>query len=376
MFIVVKKSKLILIFSIIIFLVIGGYLFFTANFPVVNTDNNDDEVTKHVEEIFRLRNAALLDKDEESLKDVYDLNTKYGTWAYEHEIKKLKYLFNWSEKQGVRFIGIEPKVRVRRIKGGDDVYNINLFCTTEYSYVYENENPAQEGLDKVNKFRIGTSHSLKIQNKDEHWHITREWYTDPFADSLNLENIKAVDIENYILSQSSRDLSNLNERRVAAVEYADRYCGTASEEQYGFKYNTKYRNFNPQGGNCANFASQILYEGGKFKKNRAWNYANGEGTKAWLNAHGFKNYMLNSGRASLIAYGSYNKVYKASYKLLPGDFVAYEKNGKVTHISVVTGADSKGYSLVNCHNTDRYRVPWDLGWSDKKIKFWLVRVHY
>lgn len=86
--------------------------------------------------------------------------------------------------------------------------------------------------------------------------------------------------------------------------------------------------------------------------------------------------MLYSGRGSLITRGTYNQVFKNSFKLLPGDFIAYEKKGKVTHISVVTGIDSKGYALVNCHNTDRYRVPWDLGWSDKGIVFWLVRVNY
>jgi ABC-type uncharacterized transport system permease subunit len=46
------------------------------------------------------------------------------------------------------------------------------------------------------------------------------------------------------------------------------------------------------------------------------------------------------------------------------------------HIAVVTGADSKGYALVNCHNADRFKVPWDLGWSDKGITFRLIRVHY
>ncbi|QGU95881.1 amidase domain-containing protein [Clostridium bovifaecis] len=376
MFIVIKKSKLILIFLIVAFLSFGAYFFFSANAPAVNTDNNNDEVIAKIEEIFRIRNTAIMNNDEESIGKVYNLNTKYGTWAFEHEIKKLKYLHNWSEKQGVRVIGVNPKVRVRTIKGGNGIYSINLFCTTEYIYIYENESPIEQGMDKVNRFRIGTSHSLRLENKDGSWYITKEWYTDPFADSLNLDNIKAADIKQYILSQPSRDLSSLNQRRVAAVEYADRYCGTASEEQYGFKYNTKYRNFNPQGGDCANFASQILFEGGKFRKNKAWNYSKGEGTKAWLNAQGFKDYMVNSGRASVIAHGNYNQVYKASYKLLPGDFVAYEKKGHITHISVVTGVDSHGYSLVNCHNTDRYRVPWDLGWSNKGIKFWLVRVHY
>ena len=81
------------------------------------------------------------------------------------------------------------------------------------------------------------------------------------------------------------------------------------------------------------------------KKIHAWNYDKNGATGIWLNADGFKRYMIYSGRASVIAYGSYDKVYKASYKLLPGDFVAYEKKNDITHISVVTGADSRGYSL-------------------------------
>ena len=140
-------------------------------------------------------------------------------------------------------------------------------------------------------------------------------------------------------------------------------------------YNKKYKNYNGLGGDCANFASQVLYEGGKFKKTGSWNYEK-DGSRAWVNAQGFKDYLIYSGRGSLIVHGTYDKVLKLSYKLLPGDIVGYEKKGKVIHVSVVTGADSRGYSLVNCHNTDRFKVPWDLGWSDKGIKFWLIRVNY
>lgn len=376
MFIVIKRSKFIIFLSILFILLLLAFIHFFKNNPVINQSNNQEEVTSKVEEIFKLRNSSILTNDETSIKNIYDLNTKYGTWAYEHEVKKLKYLHNWSEKQGVKFININPKIVIRSIKGGNGIYNINLMCSTEYVYVYENANSEIEDTETINSFRIGTSHSLRLNNTDNKWFITKEWYTDPFADSLNLDNIKANDIKEYILSQPSRDFSNLNSRRVSAVEYADKYCGTAAEEKYGYKYNRKYGDFNPLGGDCANFASQILYEGGKFKKTAGWNFDKLKGTKAWLNAQGFKDYMIGSGRASVIAKGNYSQVYKASYKLQPGDFVAYEKKGRITHISVVTGADSKGYSLVNCHNTDRYRVPWDLGWSDKNIKFWLVRVHY
>lgn len=329
-----------------------------------------EEASKAIEQIYEHRNKALINGDLEFIESIYERDTLYGTWAFEHEIRKEKYIKSWSEKQGVKFIEINPKVIIKKISGKGYKFSAYLLCSTEYKYCYEDQ------PDIINTSRIGTSHVIQLINKNGNWKIIKEWYKDPFADSLNLDNIKADDIKKYILNQDIRNFKTLNKRRIDAIDYADRYCGAASEEKYGFKYNKKYRDFNPMGGDCANFASQILFEGGKFRKNTAWNYDKGSGTRAWLNADGFKNYMLGSGRASLIAYGSYEKVYKASYKLLPGDFVAYEKKGDITHISVVTGTDSKGYSLVSCHNTDRNKVPWDLGWSDKSIRFYLVRVHY
>lgn len=348
-------------------------LIYLCKFNKVNASNtySNEEVKKVIEQIFQDRNKAIISKDFELIESIYDTSTKYGTWAYEHEKKKIKYIENWGAKQGIKFTDIVPSVVVRRINGDGTNFSANVLCSTEYKYIYEDQ------PDIINTSRIGTYHYMKLTNREGIWIITKEWYTDPFADSLDLDKLKNSDaIKQHILSQSARDFSTLNERRLKAVIYANQYCGAASEEQYEFKYNKKYRDYNPQGGDCANFASQILFEGGGFRKNSAWNYNAGGATRAWVNADGFKSYMINSGRASVIAYGNYEKVYKASFKLLPGDFVAYEKKGDITHISVVTGADSKGYSLVTCHNTDRNRVPWDLGWSDKKIKFWLVRVHY
>jgi hypothetical protein len=334
------------------------------------SEEEKQKISNVIVEIFNSRNKAILDGDIKIIEGFYDKSTKYATWAFEHEQKKMKYLHNWEEKQGVKFTDIIPTVVIRTIKGSDKKYSINLLCSTEYKYIYKG-NP-----DAVNSSRIGTYHILNLYDKDGTWVITKEWYKDPFADSLSLDNLKVDSIKEFISTQNARDSSELNDRRLKAMEYAEMYCGAASEEKFGFKYNKKYRDYNPQGGDCANFASQILHEGGKFRKNGAWNYDNSGATRAWLNADGFKSYMVNSGRASVIAYGSYEKVFKASYKLQPGDFVAYEKKGDITHISVVSGADSKGYTLVTCHNTDRNKVPWDLGWSDKKIKFWLVRVHF
>ena len=364
LFITFKKRILVLLIVVLLILlsILGLYLIR----PTIMTMFIEEEIAGEIQHIFQHRTEAMLREDMEILKSLYDHDLRNSIWAYEHELKKMKYLHRWSQKQGIKFIEILPVVMIRRASTKGDGYSVNLTVSTQYKYVYDQE-------ENINSFRIGTYHSMDVVKREDGWKILREWYTDPFADSLALDETKTEATKEFILAQSPRDFSQLIDRRKSAVEYADMYCGAAGESNYS--YNKKYKNYNPQGGDCANFASQILFEGGKFRKTSAWNYNKG-GNKAWVNAQAFKDYWVYSGRASVVAYGDYNKVYKAVYKLQPGDFVAYEKKGKVTHISVVTGADSKGYTLVNSHNTDRYRVPWDLGWSNKGIKFWLVHVHF
>ena len=374
-----NKYIKIIVMSLCLILPLGlGSIIYKLNSKVSEIEaikiDEDDQIKQQyqllLQNLFDYRNKAILEQNEEILKELYDTDKKTGLWAYEHEVEKMKYLKNWSSKQGVTFNDIKTKVKIRKVKEKEtDLYGIICNVATDYNYSYENEK------DVKNIFRIGTEHYLNVKIKDNQYIITKEWYTDPFADSLNLENIKSDDIRSYILSQQKPDIQ-LTEEQQKAIDYAHRYCGVSTEEEYEFKFNREYKNFNPDGGDCANFASQIMYESGRFKKNSIWNYNNRDGTKAWVNAQGFKNYILNSGRGSLICKGSYEETYKESYNLRPGDFVAYEKGGRITHVSTVTGMDSKGYPLVTCHNTDRLLVPWDLGWSNKTIRFHLIRVHY
>lgn len=366
-FVTLKRPALIGTIFVIIICALSITLYNSS--PVLSSVSIDEEHITMLDEIFKARNRAFTDNDLELIETLYNKNTKLGTWAFEHQEKKMKYLHTWADKQGIVFTDIKSKVKIRQVKEREVGYLFNFTASTEYYYTYENQ------PETTNFFRIGTYHSMNLDSIGGKWLIAKEWYTDPFADSLNPDNIKVDEFKQYLLNFAPRDLSNINKRRISAVEYADRYCGAACDEQYGYTYNKKYKDYNPLGGDCANFASQILYEGAKFKQSGGWRYEK-DGSKAWVNAHAFNSYMLYSGRGSLITKGTYNQVFKSSFKLLPGDYVAYEKKGKIAHISVVTGADSRGYSLVNCHNTDRYRVPWDLGWSDKGIKFWFVRVNY
>lgn len=331
----------------------------------------EEEWGKIINELFAIQNDCVLHQDFESLETIYLTSEQNGGWAYDNELVRSRYIRDWSEKQGVDFISIESTVIIKRIREVGRGYAFYILSSDEYSYAYRDKQ------DTINKFRLGAYHSLDLIPAEEgnNWIISRDWYSDPLSDYMDTDMIKE-EITGYITSHPAREISNLSEGRVSAVRYADTYCGAASDGRNGYTYNTKYTDYNPLGGDCANFASQIYHEGGGFAKNTVWNFMNGKGSRSWVNAQAFKNYMLYSGRASVIATGRYADVYQYAYELFPGDFIAYIKKGKVVHISVVTGLDSKGYPLVNSHNAERYRVPWDMGWSEAGVRFYLIRVHF
>lgn len=367
-----QNHKIVLYVSLVFFIITGLLLLVLCQNdarPAMHTDD-DEDWEKIINELFDLRNECILNQDMDTIESIFLTNEKNGRWAYEFEVQRTKYLFDWAVKQGIDITGIDSKIKIKSVKQVGRGYSFYLVSSNEYEYAYKDDPQTK------NMFRLGAYHSLDLipNEADDSWVISRQWYDDPLLDSINLENV-TDEMTAYITSHESIDISGISEQRVKAVEYADRYCGAASDGQNNYEYNSEYTNYNPLGGDCANFASQVLLAGG-FKKNGTWNYTGGKGSRAWVNAQGLKDYLLYSGRASLLAGGSYKEIYQYAYSLRPGDIVAYVKKGKVTHVSVVTGADSKGYPLVSCHNLDRYRVPWDIGWSGDNVRFFLLNVSY
>ncbi len=223
--------------------------------------------------IFEQRNGFVLKQNKTALESIYLTNERNGLWAYQNELKRSEYLKNWSIKQGVEFISIKSKINIRRSRQVGRGYSFYVVCADEYKYVYKND-------PKINAFYLGTYHSLDLIPLDNAWIISREWYDDPLSSTFDAKSIP----EGMPLSISSHDqkaVPNLNQNRAAAVEYADSYCGAASPINSN-KYNSKYTDYNPLGGDCANFVSQVLYEGGGFKKNSTWNYKDGKGSRTWI----------------------------------------------------------------------------------------------
>lgn len=380
------RRVLLIFFSFFLF----SYTLFNNNCLALNVDDDDDEIyQKTIEQIYSHRNKAFLTGDTENLENYYYTEQNVGLWSYEHEIRRIKYLRNWAEEKGIKFVDINSDVNIKKISSKKDKKNIFLEESYKFDYIYPDE------PDIINSFGVGMRHTVNLIEKDNSWIIYNDWYTDCFEDALTASNI--YDEPNIIFTSNTSNLETSNStlgkqsyNRAKAIEYANKYCGLAWGNSNNFKYNKKYTNYEGAGGDCTNFTSQVLgdkEEGGSLPFDSAWyckykKNSRAIGSTAWVNASSFKNYILYSGKGALIKKGNYKEVTSptennpegAINKIMPGDLIAYEKKGKIEHFSIVTDTDSKGYPLVNSHTTDRYHVPWDLGWNTKNIKFNLIHI--
>ncbi|MGI6033929.1 MAG: leucine-rich repeat protein [Coriobacteriales bacterium] len=131
----------------------------------------------------------------------------------------------------------------------------------------------------------------------------------------------------------------------------------AYSDKYALSYNTKYRNFNSVGGDCANFTSQAL-KAGKLttdatgsSASSVWYYKSGSNySTSWTYCPTFVKYMKKNK-------GKYIKNPKAS-QIYPGSPVLYMSSGVWAHATLCVGYNSAGTPVINAHNNDRYHVPY------------------
>lgn len=362
-------------------------------------DLEDEESPEEaIQRIYDDRNKAFLSGNTDAIKDDYDTSQKFGLWAYEHEIKRVKYLRQWAKERNMNFLGINSFVRIKKCTKRGIKSSLSLEESYKFDYVYENYDQPYE-----NSFGVGIRHGVSLINKNGKWQIFNDWYTDCFEDALSRFSIGTASASDEgLLTYIEKSMENVESivskyiykrryDREKAVQYADKYCGAAWGSGNNYKYNKKYADFNGAGGDCTNFVSQVLgdkEEGGGMPFDGSWRciyhkYGGSSGSRAWVNADGLKDYLIYSGRGRVIKRGTFKELTKpddmselgAVGRLEIGDLVCYEKKGNIDHFAVITAKDSAGYPLVNSHTTDRYHVPWDLGWGDNGIRFYLIHIN-
>jgi len=381
------KTKVIYVAFALIAIMLLNILPLKYNVYALENDEKltDSQIKDEFERIYNVRSACLVSGDCTPLKEIFDTSRKQGKWALEHEVRRVKYLSNWANERDITFSNIQSFVRIKKVYPQGKIIKVALQESYKFDYTYSDDEK-----NIINSFGVGIRHTASLIKKNDKWLIYNDWYTDCFEDAMqaydgeipdNPEVSLHTNNENNLPVETSLNFKPFYNRE-NAVAYADKYCGAAWGSGNDYKYNKKYNDYNGIGGDCTNFASQVLgdKEGGGMPLTGAWV----PHSNAWANADGLKNYLVSSGRGSILKIGTFKELTEATSslpggavsKLKLGDLIAYEKGkGNIDHFAVVTGFDSKGYPLVNSHTTDRYHVPWDLGWGDKKIRFFLIHIN-
>lgn len=327
------------------------------------------EINRELEKIFSFRLRCLEAGETAGLAQFYDTSTISGGWALEHEIGRIRYLKAWQEKRGLEFGGCRAELSIIDAGVEGDRAWGSVCHHIVFSY-RRKESP------RWYRFGVRTIHWVELARRQDRWLIQKDWFWDPFRGDKLEPEIAALDPKRLAGEGGAAPASQGKYNRKAAVKYADRYAGVKINGGDG-RYNRRYRDFTGLGGDCANFASQVLTdkEAGGIPTDWSWFYARGEGTEAWVRAEALVYHLIDRGLAECIKKGRLEEVAGDASRLEGGDIIGYQEGGEIVHVSVVIGKNPDGYVLVNSHSADRYHVPWDLGW-DKDTRYWLLKIIY
>lgn len=345
------------------------------------------EIEECIKSKYVARNSAFVKGDLAALSAEYDMSQNQGIWSCQNEVRRSKYLSDWSCARDMCFTDIHSDLRVKKITDNGNKIKVSFDETLNFQYVYNSD-----AAPVYNNFAVGLRHTIQLVKKASGLKIYSDWYTDCFQDALKSYSGEIITsprtVTKFQLGNCTKAMPEAKKgryNRIKAVEYADKYCGNANGNGNNFKYNKKYRDYTGMGGDCTNFASQVIgdKEGGGLRQDSTWRSVNREGSHAWVNTDGLRDYLVYSGKAYLIRKGSFAQLAVPSIKnpcgsvglVTIGDLICYAKGSNIDHFGIFTAWDSHGYPLVNSHTTDRYHVPWDLGWSDSEITFHLLHVN-
>ncbi|MEN4479076.1 amidase domain-containing protein [Mycolicibacterium cosmeticum] len=161
----------------------------------------------------------------------------------------------------------------------------------------------------------------------------------------------------------------LSEARKRAIAYADEWAGSESDPH---KHNPDYANFGDGGGDCTNFASQVMRAGGfqdvgdgidDWHRGDAddWYYNNGmhvpgnDRSNTWSVAQANRDFVTQQsnrgqivGTAPMPSANSLDPLAPSKAGLVPGDLIYYrDTNGNINHTAVYVGQSMQNGVLTD-----------------------------
>lgn len=247
----------------------------------------------------------------------------------------------------------------------------NLLSVTAYEWTTLYYDDLSDPEQKTDVSGFGTLHQMTLSYNGSDFSIISDSYDERdilgIATTTPAGEETAVTLDTYLKSAAHPWFYNSYNPNKAAA-YADHYVWKGSDMSVfgSFEnfYNPEYFNFNPDGGDCANFVSQSLYAGGlpqtlgdNYSQN-SWHFmAENERSGTWTSSTLLRRW--------LASYYGVVVDHPENEDIYIGSPVFYSNNGGISwaHTTICVGVNSAGTPVVNSHNNDRYHVIWNY-WPD------------
>lgn len=219
--------------------------------------------------------------------------------------------------------------------------------------VTENNTQQFRGLEQLSE-QYAVSHVFRlVQGEDGAWKIaghtcdTGAFYHIGYDSETGTDEQLELVLENVRLRQEELEEEPVF-RELSADHPYDRQAALAYMQQWVGRRNPQWSAYDASGGNCMNFASQVLYAGG-IPMTDAW-YWDGDVSYAWCNVDGFTEY-------TRIAedYGLVCDAQAGYYSGQVGDLILMGIENAGNHATeicgLVTDASGRTIDYLLCSNT-------------------------
>lgn len=224
---------------------------FSKDITAASNDKQEEEVRIFLTELYKQRADVLSTRDTKQLENFYFKGSKVSKHAYRHEENRTNYLNEWASKRAIKIVDADANIRIVRLKISSETAKISLVQSLKVDYTYLNK------YVPIQSFGVGTEHFISLKKQDDEWKVHKEWYLDPLDENPN-KIATTKEGHSPSVSYEQKLVDGQKYRRARAVEYANKYAGTAWGAGNNHRYNRKYVHYSGRGGDCTNFASQVV----------------------------------------------------------------------------------------------------------------------
>ncbi len=339
---------------------------------------NDAALRSAISAVFSKRERQVMGGDG-GLPDYYVPNSP----LLSHELSRPSRFRQFESRYGP-IVAVRSTPNVRRLSVAANTASSTVYEWTFFDWVYQG---------RVITTGFGVEHEMTWGLQNGQWVVLKDAY-----DEGPLTGVRSPDCPPDQKSTAATNASSVSSPVVQspvtgivtpqsfisypywrkwAAGYADAFVyhqahgGTTYDQYYN---NDHYFNCNSIGGDCTNYVSQAMHEGGYapfvsfgVDSASAWWYDN-RGTEpnlteddrwslTWVRAPAHRTMI------QLLGWGYDTQ----GSSLREGDVVYYAwHGGEVDHAAIVSisASDNGGLALVDSHNNDYYHAPWDYGYVD------------